>query len=417
MTLKAKGRIGMKRLFLLSSLFLINFQNTLAIHQNNHVSWVHPKLEIRQSMLNNTGLFTQAKIRKNERLAIFGGKIMSKDEVLQLSPELRRYVLQIDDNAWIGSGLSTAEPADLINHSCNPNAGIKGQILLVALRDIEANEEITFDYATVIAEWVGMQAIACNCGALDCRKIIKHDDWKNNILQKKYKGYFSTYLQNKIDALQTSSDLKTALEEHLDNELDDAIIAQELAAIAEENILAWKVPTIATQEINTIIAFAFGNRVLPNGNRLPGPMNEALADVVVQLFIQTNAMVYAQWEIAESIGNRIPSEKLNVINPTLDAQANVVYLSTAGVAAAILKHVAEPQKLGKVAVIAFNDHLHRCIQISGDVGMDAYAPEGYAMPNIYDENSGQPWTRDRFTYLVTDMRARISNYFEKLMAH
>lgn len=213
MTLKVKGRIEMKQLFLLSSLFLMNFQNTLAI-QESYISWIHPKLEIRQSTLNNVGLFAQAKIRKNERLAIFGGKIMSKDEVLQLSPELRCNVLQIDDNAWIGTGSSTTEPVDFINHSCNPNAGIKGQILLVALRDIEVNEEITFDYATVIAEWVGMEAIACNCGAVDCRKVVRHDDWKNSALQKKYKGYFSTYLQKKIDALQTNSDIKTALEDY-----------------------------------------------------------------------------------------------------------------------------------------------------------------------------------------------------------
>ncbi|GMU18899.1 MAG: hypothetical protein AMXMBFR12_00910 [Candidatus Babeliales bacterium] len=211
------------------------------------------------------------------------------------------------------------------------------------------------------------------------------------------------------------SNMRIALEEHLSKELDDAHIAKELATIIVENILAWKAPTIATQEINTIIAFAFGNRILPNGNRLPGPMNESLAGLVVQLHKETNAPVYAQWEIAEAIGNRIAPEKITVINPTLDAQANVIYLSTAGVASAILKHVGDPQKLGKVAVIAFHDHLYRCIQISRNAGIDAYVPEGYCMPNKYDKHSGQPWTCDRFTYLITDIKARITNYFEKII--
>lgn len=165
-------------------------------------SWVNPKLEVKPSLLKNYGLFATDTILHNELLVIFGGKIMTKDEVLQLPEELRPNVLQISDYHWIGTGLSMLEPADYINHSCNPNAGIKGQIHLVAIRDIQAGEEITIDFATVIAEWVGMDAISCNCGAFDCRKIIMQDDWKNPYLQKKYKGYFSIYLQEKIDLAQ-----------------------------------------------------------------------------------------------------------------------------------------------------------------------------------------------------------------------
>ena len=209
--------------------------------------------------------------------------------------------------------------------------------------------------------------------------------------------------------------LKTALEEHLTIELDDASIAKELATILVENILNWKAPIIPVSQIDSIVAYAFGNRILPNGNRLPGPMNEALADLVVQLHQKTNAPVYAQWEIAEAIADRIASEKLNVINPVLDGQANVVYLSTAGVASAILKHVGGSQKLGKVAVIAFNDHLYRCIKVSRAAGMDASAPAGYSMPSDYDPHSGQPWTRNRLTYVVADIKARITNCFEQLL--
>ena len=404
----------MKKLFYICLLLVSHMHICPTSTSAQKVSWLSSKLVVHASR-GEFGVFSKEKIAKDETLAIFGGKIMSKDDVLQLPSELRCNVLQIDDNAWIGTGSSTPEPVDFINHSCNPNAGIKGQILLVAMRDIEPNVEITFDYATVIAEWVGMEAITCNCGAVDCRKVVGHDDWKNSTLQKKYRGYFSTYLQKKIDALQTNSDLKTALEDYLTNELTDACIAKELATMLAENILAWKAPTIAPEQITTIVAFAFGNQIMPNGNRIPGPMNEALADLVMQLHIKTNAPVYAQWEIAEAIGNRIPSEKIIVINPTLDAQANVVYLSTTGVASAVLKHVGDPQKLGKVAVIAFHDHLYRCIQITRNAGIDAYVPEGYCMPNKYDKHSGQPWTRDRFTYLITDIKARITNYFEKIL--
>jgi uncharacterized protein len=188
-------------------LFFLTILATSAIYSSHeydansqtHFSWIHPRLVIKSSPLKNYGLFAADTILHNELLVIFGGKIMTKDDVLQLPEQLRPNVLQISDHHWIGTGSPTLEPADFINHSCNPNAGIKGQIHLVAMRDIQADEEITFDFATVIAEWVGMDAIACNCGSSYCRKIITQDDWKNPCLQEKYKNYFSTYLQEKID--------------------------------------------------------------------------------------------------------------------------------------------------------------------------------------------------------------------------
>jgi hypothetical protein len=210
-------------------------------------------------------------------------------------------------------------------------------------------------------------------------------------------------------------EVKTALEDYLADQLNDATIAKELSTMVVEDLLNWKAPTIALAQIDSIVAYAFGNRILSNGNRLPGPMNDALADLVVQLHKETNVPVYVQWEIAEAIGDRIAPEKVISINPVLDAQANIVYLSTAGVASAVIKHVGSAQKLGKVAVIAFNDHLYRCVQTSRDLGMDAYAPDGYSMPNNYDPDSGQPWTRNRMNYLVADIKARITNYLEKLM--
>lgn len=207
-------------------------------------------------------------------------------------------------------------------------------------------------------------------------------------------------------------DLSTVLYNHLNNELHDAHIAQKLSTMLLENILTWKTPVVEPEKIHTIVAFAFGNRILPNGNRSPGPVNHALADLVIQLHQETNAHVYAQWEIADIIGNRISNTQMTLIYPTLDAQANVIYLSTAGVIAEIIKQVCNPERLGTVAIVAFNDHIHRCIALAHAACIDAYAPRGYLMPDAYDQSSGQPWTRDRFTYLITDMKARITNYLE-----
>lgn len=188
----------MKYLLCSASLILVNVM-VYPMHQNTQ-SWVDPRLKISQSPLTNIGLLTTAPITKDTLLAVFGGTIINKESVLNLPTELIKNVLQIDDALWISS--PHAEKTDFINHCCNPNAGLKGQIFLVAMRDIAAGEEITFDYATVVAEWVGMEPLSCNCQSSSCRKTIEAHDWQRKELQEKYHGYFAFYIQKKIDALK-----------------------------------------------------------------------------------------------------------------------------------------------------------------------------------------------------------------------
>jgi hypothetical protein len=71
------------------------------------------------------------------------------------------------------------------------------------MRDIKKDEEITFDYAMVVSESVGSSIIfemECECGSPVCRKRITESDWMLPELQRRYNGYFSQYIQEKIDA-------------------------------------------------------------------------------------------------------------------------------------------------------------------------------------------------------------------------
>ena len=83
------------------------------------------------------------------------------------------------------------------NHSCDPNIGVQGQIVFVALRDIAAGQELTHDWATTDDDDYRME---CRCGAQSCRKIITGQDWRRSDLQQKYAGYMSWYLTQKIKA-------------------------------------------------------------------------------------------------------------------------------------------------------------------------------------------------------------------------
>src|SRR5262249_23175352 len=52
-----------------------------------------------------------------------------------------------------------------LNHSCEPNVGIQGQIVFVTLRDVVAGEELTLDNGTIDH---GAEPMACRCGAVAC---------------------------------------------------------------------------------------------------------------------------------------------------------------------------------------------------------------------------------------------------------
>ena len=68
------------------------------------------------------------------------------------------------------------------------------------MRNIKKNEQITFDYAmTLFKSKNGPNyKLKCFCGEKNCRKFITNNDWKLKKLQKKYKGYFQYYLEEKI---------------------------------------------------------------------------------------------------------------------------------------------------------------------------------------------------------------------------
>jgi hypothetical protein len=67
--------------------------------------------------------------------------------------------------------LNIREPGVLVNHSCEPNAGLKDDVCLVALCDIMQGREITYDYSTTI-ENNTLCTFRCSCGSALCRRTI-----------------------------------------------------------------------------------------------------------------------------------------------------------------------------------------------------------------------------------------------------
>jgi SET domain-containing protein len=127
---------------------------------------------------------------KGATLAAFGGDVVTLLQLHERTLDAQQNCVQIAEDLYLVP--NPVGLGDRINHSCDPNAGILGQILLVALRDIEAGEEICFDYA--MTDSSVYDEFTCNCGSPSCRKQITGRDWLRKDLAEKYAGYFSSYM-------------------------------------------------------------------------------------------------------------------------------------------------------------------------------------------------------------------------------
>src|SRR5439155_12268160 len=162
------------------------------------LSYRSPKTEIRASQIHGRGLFATTDIAKDEIVAVKGGHIVDRKTLRErITPRLGPVEIQIGEDLFIAPVTDEERELSMLysNHSCNPNLGMRGEIKFVAMRDIRAGEELTHDWAMTDDD---DYSVECKCGAANCRKILTGKDWQRPELQKRYAGYFSAYLADRI---------------------------------------------------------------------------------------------------------------------------------------------------------------------------------------------------------------------------
>lgn len=131
---------------------------------------VHPFTKKQKSSIQGWGLFATKLIKK-------GGVVwrLNKNEVLLLTgeevkklptnkqkfayPYKEKYLIDLNNIRYL-------------NHSCDPNAHPIGYKKLIASRDIQGGEEITYDYHSEDNNPNKISAFKCNCGSKNCKKEI-----------------------------------------------------------------------------------------------------------------------------------------------------------------------------------------------------------------------------------------------------
>ncbi len=125
-------------------------------------------LIIRSSFIHAAGCYTTTPIAKGARVVEYTGPRITKergDELYQ--GREHTYLFGIGDGKIVidGNGM-----AAFINHSCDPNCEIDevdDRIYIVALRNIEPDEELLYDYNLYDGD--EDDPAHCFCGANTCR--------------------------------------------------------------------------------------------------------------------------------------------------------------------------------------------------------------------------------------------------------
>ena len=158
-------------------------------------SWLSPLAVRRPAGAKGMGVFAVADVPADTTVAAFGGNVVDRHELDRLDEAVRVHALQIDEELYL-AGDPPFDDADYVNHSCDPNCGIIGSVLLVTMRDVAAGEELCFDYAMTDTD--DYDEFACSCGTATCRRVVSGADWKDPELRDRYRGWFSAYIARRI---------------------------------------------------------------------------------------------------------------------------------------------------------------------------------------------------------------------------
>lgn len=137
----------------------------------------------------SNGLFAKHNLKKGEKIFSVEGPVIDYPfpPDYRIGPSWlmvgkRSWIIPVNDSPWMA-----------VRHSCQPNAGFSGKNIVVAMKDIAANQEITIDDSVTEADHFWHEK--CHCGAKNCRGIIRAIQFLPAAIYKKYLPFISEYLK------------------------------------------------------------------------------------------------------------------------------------------------------------------------------------------------------------------------------
>src|SRR5208282_615126 len=146
-------------------------------------------LILRQSRIHSYGCYTTRPIRKGTLIVEYVGEYLTYEQADDLYDDFENtYLFGLDGGKRIIDGYGVAA---FVNHSCKPNCEtdqIRGKMWIIAMRDIEAGEELTYDYNL----YDGDDDAPCLCGARRCRGSLYSATHLRKLAKKRAKAVVAT---------------------------------------------------------------------------------------------------------------------------------------------------------------------------------------------------------------------------------
>jgi uncharacterized protein len=129
------------------------------------------KIQRKTSKIHRWGIYAGEFIPARRKVVEYMGEKINRRETKRRAEASELIYLFTLDAYWTLDGSVGGSGAQFINHSCEPNLVariVKGHILYMSLRDIQAGEELTVDYHFDKK----VERVECHCGTPSCRGTI-----------------------------------------------------------------------------------------------------------------------------------------------------------------------------------------------------------------------------------------------------
>ena len=140
-------------------------------------------IRVGPSPIDRQGLFATQEIKKGTRIIQYMGEKISKAEGAKRAAAGNAYIFELNERYDI-DGKALTNLARYVNHSCDPNCETlqtQHAIWLMAIRDIKAGEELTYNYGYGLEEY---EQYPCTCEAEHCCGYILHPRYWERIKEK-----------------------------------------------------------------------------------------------------------------------------------------------------------------------------------------------------------------------------------------
>jgi uncharacterized protein len=131
------------------------------------------KFEIKDTGSYGRGVYATDFIKEGETIHVLSGeRILEKD----CDDMVAKGLIHNDDPLQISKDyyFLLDELSRTFNHNCDPNAALKGESTLFAIKDIKPGEQITYHYSYVVPSYndTFLAQTKCECGAENCQKYL-----------------------------------------------------------------------------------------------------------------------------------------------------------------------------------------------------------------------------------------------------